>query len=69
MKTGTFEERCNDRRTGTVEHVYDMFIKLTKNGAKAAVFSFNSAVGNGSILNDFVLPLLMSVVMSLSVAG
>ena len=52
-----------------MEHVYDMFIKLTKNGAKAAVFAFNSAVGNGSILDDFVLPLLMSVIMSLSVAG
>ena len=48
-----------------MEHVYDMFIKLTKNGAKAAVFAFNSAVGNGSILDDFVLP----VIMSLSVAG
>ena len=57
------------RRAGTVQHVYDMLIRFTKNGAKAAVFALKSEIGNGSILDDFVLPLLMSAITSLSVAG
>ena len=55
-------------RVGTVQHVYDMLIRFTKNGAKAAVFAFKSALGNGSILDDFFLPLLMSAITSVSVA-
>ena len=57
------------RRAGTVQHVYDMLIRFTKNGSKAAVFAFKSAIGNGLILDDVVLPLLMSAITSLSVAG
>ena len=52
-----------------MQHVYDMLIRFTKNGAKAEVFAFKSEIGNGSILDDFVLPLLMSTITSLSVAG
>ena len=59
-KTGT--DVSGFRRAETVQHVYDLLIRFTKNGSKAAVFAFKSALGNGSILDDFVLPLLMSAI-------
>ena len=69
-KTGTFQKRRNDSvlQTGrnSATRVCHMLIRFTKNGAKAAVFALKS---DGSILDDFVLPLLMSAVTSLSVAG
>ena len=57
------------KRAGTVHSSYYRLIRTTKIGAKTDVFAFKRVVGIGSILDDFVFPLWMSVVTSSSDAG